>query len=465
MIMLHTIHTKKIIMQAIIKSVCFLFVSLSAAAQAQELLETVRQSAPKARWCNEHNKKQEAIHHYEQAIAQEPNNLQARLELGNLYFEQENFPQALTQYRSILNYAPDCVSVLFNAACAETKLGNYRAVIPLCEHILLKDPAHPYAQQSLGIAYLATGDFAQGWYYFEDRWKKPRIDIQHCREYVHTHADLSGKTFLVTQEWGFGDTFMMMRFVRELKVRGARIILMVKKELISLLALCPYIDSVISFQTAAPAYDFSTSMLSLPWIFDIYDETKIPTVPALCADTKLTTFWRQKISSVKKNYTIGICWQTDGGKTTCLSRNIPLEIIALLADLEGVTIYSLQKNASAELLKINNHLIIDLGKDFDTVHGAFMDTAALMKNLDLVITIDTAIAHLAGALGVPVWLLLSAAPDWRWMLDRIDSPWYPTMRIFRQQIPYDWQSLIASVGQELKKIISHKKLCIQKDLL
>jgi hypothetical protein len=195
-------------------------------------------------------------------------------------------------------------------------------------------------------------------------------------------------------------------------------------------------------------------LLSLPGILN----TSLATIPAeiayLFADQALVDQWRERLSSVP-GFRIGISWR---GRPTTRHRDIPLECFRFLTELPGVNVVSLQKGeARAELSAVGGSSIsiVDLGDDFDTVHGAFMDTAAIMKNLNLVITSDTSIPHLAGALGIPVWLALPCVPDWRWLLDRTDSPWYPTMRLFRQESPGDWSPVFQEIQTALCEQLFH----------
>jgi hypothetical protein len=178
-------------------------------------------------------------------------------------------------------------------------------------------------------------------------------------------------------------------------------------------------------------------------------------IPYLFADPVLEDHWRERLASVPR-FRIGISWR---GRPTTRHRDIPLECFRFLTELPGVSVISLQKGeARAELSAVGGSgiSIVDLGDDVDTAHGAFMDTAAIMKNLDLVISSDTAIPHLAGALGVPVWLALPYVPDWRWLLDRSDSPWYPTMRLFRQKSPGDWPAVFQEIQSALPQILASR---------
>jgi len=203
--------------------------------------------------------------------------------------------------------------------------------------------------------------------------------------------------------------------------------------------------------------------MSLPLYFNTKKDTIPASIPYIYADQKLVEEWHDKLAH-DKNFKIGICWQGNAHYSTqflrraVAAKSCHASTFAPLASIEGISLYSLQKmNGHEQLSNLPDGLIInDFGPDFDESHGRFMDTAAVMKNLDLVITIDTSISHFAGALGVPVWILLPHPADWRWMLDTNDTPWYPNARLFRQPKLGDWKSAIEQVTLELKKLIASK---------
>lgn len=242
-----------------------------------------------------------------------------------------------------------------------------------------------------------------------------------------------------------------------LKQRDAYVIVECQKPLVKLLQLCPYIDKVIQTGNKLPKTDLQALIMSMPLIFNTVLETIPIYIPYLYADNQLVELWHEKIK-YDTNFKIGICWQTDMHKNSSnaqahkdsLAKSIPLSLLAELSQLNNVTLYSLQKiNGIEQLEVLPQHLPVISFDNFDESHGPFMDTAALIKNLDLVITVDTSIAHLAGGLGTPTWILLPHQADWRWLLNRYDSPWYPTMRLFRQPEAGDWYTVMNSVKQAI----------------
>ena len=240
---------------------------------------------------------------------------------------------------------------------------------------------------------------------------------------------------------------------------GADIIVACQKTLVPLLSRCIYIDQLVSLGTPVPAYDADATLMSLPAIFADTDKTVPCEIPYLFADPELTQYWQQKLAH-DTNFKVGICWQVDvhndKSKLPIARRGYPLKCFAPLSDLENVSFYSLQKYDGTEQLDTSN-FAPRVFENFDEQSGPFMDTAALIKNLDLVITVDTAVAHLAGALGCKVWLLHPyATADWRWVHPRTDSHWYPTMRIFKQHTPFGYDEVIEEVKKELKKLVEHQ---------
>jgi hypothetical protein len=248
-------------------------------------------------------------------------------------------------------------------------------------------------------------------------------------------------------EQGLGDTLQFVRYARLLKEQGAAVVVECQKALLPLLARCPGIDRLAALGGPQPAHDVCAPLMSLPYHLGTRLGTIPADVPYLMADPALIESWRCALA-VRPGFKIGIAWQGNPQYTGDKERSISLTEFAPLAAIPGVQLVSLQKGAGSEQLRAAAALcsVIDLGSRLDEEAGAFMDTAAVMKNLDLVVTADTVISHLAGALGVPVWVALPKVPDWRWLLEREDSPWYPSTRLFRQDRAGDWKSVFARIA-------------------
>jgi tetratricopeptide (TPR) repeat protein len=313
------------------------------------------------------------------------------------------------------------------------------------------DSGNPRAHVALAGINFYKGDLKEGFKEYEWRW---HISNMPNLQGKWDGSDVQGKTILLLAENGFGDVIQYVRFAGLLKNKGAKVIVSVSKQLATLFSSCDYIDYIALPKTNIPyKIDAITSLQTVPFYCDISLQT-IPKPPYLKADNKLVEYWRKKLAH-DKNFKIGLCWMSGAEHMQIphMIRSMHLNSLSVLAGIKGVSFYSLQKGDKAikQLKELSSQFkVIDFGESFDGDHGPFMDTAALMQNLDLVISIDTSVAHLAGALNVPTWILLPFNPDSRWMLDRSDTAWYPSVTLFRQPKPGDWQTVIAQVYDALQ---------------
>jgi hypothetical protein len=250
-------------------------------------------------------------------------------------------------------------------------------------------------------------------------------------------------------EQGFGDTIHFVRYARLVKERGGRVVVGCPKALVPLVATCPGIDEAVASISSSFPFDVQAPLLSLPGILRTTLDTIPAQVPYLFPDATLVKRWQQELGSLA-GFKVGIAWHGNPTHENDRHRSIPLDKFAPLARVPNIRLLSLQKGPGAEQVPAlaGRFEVISLGP-LQEASWTFMDTAAVMMNLDLVLCVDTAPAHLAGALGRPVWVLLPAAPDWRWLLGRDDSPWYPTMRLFRQSQLGDWDEVLQRVAQAL----------------
>lgn len=256
-------------------------------------------------------------------------------------------------------------------------------------------------------------------------------------------ARLSGRTILLYNEQGFGDTLQFIRYAPLVAARGGKVVVECRSELKRLIeSSMPEVIVTLTGESL-PHFDYHLPMLSLPGVFGTNLKNIPAQAPYLRVHRDLAQRWRECAASSGNKFHIGLAWAGNRNHRNDRNRSLPPEILLPLLDVPGVVFFSLQKDEELRL-KINRPLV-DLTGDL----ADFADTAALISNLDLVITADTAVAHLAGALAKPIWTLLPFVPDWRWMLNRDDSPWYPTMRLFRQTKPGDWTRVIRSVVDEL----------------
>jgi hypothetical protein len=260
---------------------------------------------------------------------------------------------------------------------------------------------------------------------------------------------------LVIAEQGMGDTMQFLRYAEQLKRDGAYVIALVQQDLLEILQGYSGVDAFVSFDEPIPQHDYFCYLMSLPRFLSPGIEFIPAHIPYLQANQELVAQWRERLAGIT-GFKIGIGWQGNPRYPSDRLRSITLKQFEPLARVPGVQMISLQHGYGCEQLPVarQQFLIVDFSNELDRNAGRFMDTAAVMMNLDLIITSDSALAHLAGSLGVPVWVALPFVPDWRWLLDRADSPWYPTMRLFRQRSRGEWAQVFAEMTQELERIVN-----------
>jgi tetratricopeptide (TPR) repeat protein len=331
------------------------------------------------------------------------------------------------------------------------KRGEFNDAIECCHKILAYDPGNIKAHIARATLSLLHGDFEAGWSEYEWRLRHPDMIVPPTGRPRWRGEPLAGKTIMVLCEQGLGDTIQFVRYVRILKSLGAaKIFLLCQPELKRLLEGFNGIDAFFKDGDSAPPYDFEIPMMSFPLVLKTTLDTIPGGVPYLSAKEGTGTKVIMEIARHPNKLRAGLVWA--GGKINPNDsfRSCGLAPFHELLVNRGVTFFSLQKGeASCELTALKEANIIDIALLLED----FADTAMAIQELDLVISVDTAVAHLAGALGKTVWTLIPYAPDWRWMLDREDSPWYPTMRLFRQSAPGDWASVIERVSEELKALV------------
>ena len=298
---------------------------------------------------------------------------------------------------------------------------------------------------------LSLGEFAAGWPGYETRWRVPGAEAPHLPDIFPPWRGepLAGKRIVVVQEQGLGDVLQFARFLPVLARQGAEVWFLAHRRLFRVLA--PLADRV-RFVDALPegvAFDFQCPLLSLPAGLKLRESDLGAGVPYLCAEPERAALWRSRIGA--DGFRMGVVWQGNPAAAVDPGRSIPLAAFAPLAALPGVRVISLQKTHGLDQIVAlpKSFPLETLPAPFDEDGDAFVDTAAILEGLDLVVTSDTSLAHLAGAMGRPVWLALQQIPHWRWMWGREDSPWYPTMRLFRQRTRGDWSELFDRMAREI----------------
>lgn len=401
----------------------------------------------------------DAIACYEEIVQNDPHNISAMFNLGGCYLAIGNIQKALDSFNGVISISPNALPALYNKAFTYKTMGDLDTAIELYKKIIHTNPDYEPAQLGLGFAYITQGNFELGWKQHERYLKQSGKNGDKLRSLLRNNA-IEYKTILLRPEGGLGDTLNFIRYAEQLKNMGANVIVACQKPLIPLLSRCTYIDHLIPCGVALPEHDADATLMSMPAIFADNDSTAPKNIPYLFADPQLIEYWNKRLTA-DTNFKVGICWQADihndiPSKLPIARRGVPLQNFSTLSSIDGVSFYSLQKYDGVEqLTTLPSHFQLHVFDNIDEQSGPFMDTAALIKNLDLVITVDTAVAHLAGGLGANVWLLLPyATADWRWTCNRTDSCWYPTMRIFKQQNPFDYDGVIKNVYAALQELIS-----------
>lgn len=366
---------------------------------------------------------------------------------------QGRFDEAIRHYRNAVALDPGFVQAHYNLANALLQLGLYQDAIQSVRLAIQNDPNHADSHWLLGMLLLQQGDFLNGWDEYEWRWKakefKTRFPDLGCPQW--DGSGLTDKTVLIHMEQGRGDMIQFVRYAPLAVSRGAKVVVCAAVELVSLLATAEGVSQVVDRNGPLPEFDLHIPALSLPSVFGTTTGNIPNTIPYLYPDAGKVAAWRDVLPA-DGLFRIGIAWQGSSEHRDDHNRSSALAEFKLLADLSGVSLYSLQVGSGSEQIHelSGDMTVVDLTA---RIHD-FADTAALMQNLDLVISVDTAVAHLVGALGKPVWLMLPYVAEWRWMLDRDDTPWYPTMTLFRQSSPGNWHQVMVEITQKLSRLLN-----------
>jgi tetratricopeptide (TPR) repeat protein len=390
----------------------------------------------------------DALASFDRAIALKPHYDEAHNNRGNAQLEMNRPAQALADYERALSIKPDSTDALVNRASALRYLNRFDDALASLDRAIALDPELAEARWNRALACLTFGDFEAGWRDYEWRWRRNTREMV-ARNFVQPQwrgEDLDGKTILLHAEQGFGDSIQFIRYLPMVAAKCGQVVLEIPDDL---RPLVPPIDGVVALVSRGeplPPFDLHCPLLSLPLAFGTTVATIPAEVPYLAAPSERIEKWRKRLPD-SKTPRIGLVWSGKPTHKNDHNRSIALASLKPLLASAGCQFISLQKEyreRDVADLKTLPHLV-----RLDEALVDFADTAAVVAMLDLVIAVDTAVAHLAGAIGKPVWILLPTIGDWRWMADRNDSPWYPTARLFRQQKFGDWDSVIARVGQEL----------------
>ncbi len=390
----------------------------------------------------------EALAAFDRALALDPRHVHALHNRGVTLWQMARFTEALASYDKALALNPTNLVTMTCRANTLQDLGRLDEAMAAHDRVIALAPEGASCHWNRAQGLLLQGQWHDGLAEFE--WYRQRPESPHWSG----AEDLSGKTLVMAAEQGLGDTLQAVRYAALAQARGAQVILYVQPPLVRLLRedLVPPVTAVVAQGGETPPHDFQIGMMSLPFVFGTQPHTVPARVPYLKPDADLAAQWAARIGT--HGFRIGICSQ-GGQPGGDMGRSYPVALLQRIAALPGVRLIALQKGAGlAQLADLPPGMAVEMpGEDFDNGPDAFRDSAAVMASLDLVITSDTSIAHLAGALARPAWLAAKLVPEWRWLLGREDSVWYPTLRLFRQPAVGDWNSVFAAMEQELAKIL------------
>ena len=392
-----------------------------------------------------------AIAKYNRAIELKPDYADAYLNRGNVLQDLKQYSAAIANYNKALDLNIYLAEGYSNRGVVFKELKQLDKAVSGFDRAIAIKPNYADAYWNKSLLILLIGDYEEGLKIYEWRWETKDIS-KFKRNFSQPlwlgDESLSGKTILLHAEQGLGDTIQFCRFVKMVSDLGAKVIFEVQKPLVQLLKDLPGVATLIAKGDPVPEFDYHCPLMSLPLAF----KTDLNSVPSansyLVAEAEKVAYWKNRIKGDELK--IGIAWQGSHGAKIDIGRSFELKLFEKIAALPNLQLISLQKGYGSEQLQKmpDEMLVVDLGDELDK-DGAFLDSSAVMMNLDLVITSDTALAHLAGALGIKTWVALKYVPDWRWMLDRKDSPWYPSVTLYRQQKIDDWATVFNQMLVEI----------------
>jgi tetratricopeptide (TPR) repeat protein len=392
---------------------------------------------------------EEAIAAYNEALRRKPDLPDLHNNLGLALRQADHLEAAAEALRQAIRRAPRDIQAQGNLAGVLKELGRLPDAEASYREALRQQPDDPVLHLNLGVVLLLAGRLAEGWEEYDWRFRAGAARLPPCDQPQWKGEPLAGRTLLIRAEQGMGDTIQFCRHV-PFAAAGGRVIFEVQAGLRGLMSRVPGIAQLVAVGEALPRFDLFCPLLSLPRLLG----NQGAQVPYLAAEPDRVAAWQDRLGA--NGYRIGIAWQGNPASAAERGRSVPLQHFLPLALVPGVRLISLQKHHGLEQLDAMpaGLRIETLGEDFDDGPDAFLDTAALMQSLDLVVTSDTSIAHLAGALGRPVWVALKHVPDWRWLLEGDASAWYPTMRLFRQTDRGDWGGVFARIAERLAAIVA-----------
>jgi hypothetical protein len=392
-----------------------------------------------------------ALVHYEQARVLGLERTEVYNNVGISLQSSDRWEEARSAFVEALRRDPQYLPALVNLGHTLIELGRPEEAVPVLRAAVGLQPAYADAHWLLSHALLVTGQWPEGWHEYEWRWHRMKSAPYHrgTSESRWKGEDIAGKRILLYAEQGMGDAVQFVRYVPLVQATGAMVAIECHAELVPLFSTLDGVSEVYARGELNSPFDVACPLLSLPSMFGTTVDTLPSHVPYLRPDPARASVWRKRLELLAGRKRVGLVWAGNPAHTNDRKRSIPPDELAVLAGVPGMQFISLQKGASDETKEAVGRVLPIL--DWADGLQDFADTAALISELDLVITIDTAVAHVAGALNRPVWMMVPYTPDWRWFLGRTDSPWYPSLRIFRQPVRGAWQEVVKALCVDLRK--------------
>ncbi|WP_446742498.1 tetratricopeptide repeat protein [Silvibacterium acidisoli] len=387
---------------------------------------------------------------FHQAIALRPRRAEPWNSLGNVLYQQRKSEEAAHAYCRALALEPGYARASVNLGNSLLAMGRLADARACYESGLKLDPASPGARYNLALAQLREGEFHEGWGNYESRWDfdELRMRRRDFSQPMWQGDPLAGRTILLHAEQGIGDTIQFARFVPAVAAMGGKVILETQPPLVKLLAGLEGVSAIFSRGQTLPPFDLHCPLMSLPYLL----ATGIATIPAASGYLAPAAC---EIEEAQRRYggkglRVGLAWAGNPKYKSDFQRSVSLDVLLPLGEVEGLSLFSLQKGtATQQIAPLADRWSL---LDASATHKSMAETAALIATLDAVVSIDTSIAHLAGAMNKPTFLLLAHLADWRWMEERLDTPWYGSVRLFRQATPGEWQGVVQQIADALRSM-------------
>jgi Flp pilus assembly protein TadD len=380
----------------------------------------------------------------QRAIQIQPNIPAYHNNLGEALRDLDRCEEAIASYQRALRLKPAYPEALNNMGGEYGRLAKMNECIQCLRQCIALKPNDPDAHWNLSVALLLIGQWGEGWNEFEWRLRRPESPGKSFPKPLWAGQPLAGRTILLWSEQGFGDMLQFFRYVAVVKQLGARVILWMPRPLIPLLAAQNVADVIVDGEAVLPPFDYHLALMSVPRVV----RTTVQTVPGQCAyirpSAERSAHWAGRLKQTPTRK-IGIAWAGRPEHPNDRRRSIPANLLRPLGEVKDVTFVTVQPRL-VNVPPPEGLPLLDYGLELTD----FADTAGLISQLDLLISVDTSVAHLAGAMGKPVWLLLPFSPDWRWLMVRTDTPWYPSMRLFRQRRLGEWGEVVSRISAECK---------------